>query len=87
MFPITPTIELQPDERGQSWILSVTASDRTGLLHAIARTFAKHGINLRTAKVMTLGERVEDTFLIDGSALDNSRSQIQFEQDLLEALK
>ncbi|OVZ62164.1 [protein-PII] uridylyltransferase [Pigmentiphaga sp. NML080357] len=87
MFPITPAIELRPDERGQSWILSVTASDRTGLLHALARTFVKHGINLKTAKVMTLGERVEDTFLIDGGALDNARSQIQFEQDLLDALQ
>ncbi|VCU72296.1 Bifunctional uridylyltransferase/uridylyl-removing enzyme [Pigmentiphaga humi] len=87
MFPITPTVELRPDERGQSWILSVTASDRTGLLHALARTFAQHRINLKTAKVMTLGERVEDTFLIDGGALNNPRSQIQFEQDLLEALQ
>ncbi|MBN9474642.1 MAG: [protein-PII] uridylyltransferase [Bordetella sp. SCN 67-23] len=87
MFPITPAIELRPDERGQSWILSVTAADRAGLLHALARTFVKHGINLKTAKVMTLGERVEDTFLIDGDALNNARSQIQFEQDLLEALQ
>lgn len=65
----------------------MTASDRTGLLHALARAFVKHGINLKTAKVMTLGERVEDTFLIDGDTLNNARSQIQFEQDLLEALQ
>jgi [protein-PII] uridylyltransferase len=87
MFPMTPTIELRPDERGQSWILNVTAADRPGLLASLARAFLRHGINLKTAKVMTLGERIEDTFLIDGGALDNSRSQIQFEQDLLEALQ
>jgi len=65
----------------------VTAADRPGLLASMARTFLRHGVNLKTAKVMTLGERIEDTFLIDGGALDNSRSQIQFEQDLLEALQ
>ena len=87
MFPVAPAVELRPDERGQAWILGVTATDRTGLLHAMARTFAKHGVNLKTAKVVTLGERVEDTFLIDGPALNNSRSQIQFEQELLEVLQ
>jgi [protein-PII] uridylyltransferase len=87
LFPIAPTVRLYPDDRGQSWILDLTASDRTGLLHALARTFVRHGVNLKTAKVMTLGERVEDTFLIDGATLNNSRSQIQFEQDLIEALQ
>ncbi|GAA4338051.1 [protein-PII] uridylyltransferase [Pigmentiphaga soli] len=87
LFPISPSVDLRPDERGQSWILSVTASDRTGLLYSLARTFARHGINLKTAKVMTLGERVEDTFLIDGPTLNNARSQIQFEQDVLDALQ
>jgi [protein-PII] uridylyltransferase len=36
---------------------------------------------------MTLGERVEDVFLIDGAALSNARSQIQLETDLLDAIK
>ena len=36
---------------------------------------------------MTLGERVEDVFLVDGAVLNNSRIQIQLETDLLEALK
>jgi [protein-PII] uridylyltransferase len=86
MFPITPQVELRPDDRGQAWILGVTAADRSGLLHAMARTFARHGVNLKTAKVMTLGERVEDTFLIEGASLSNARTQIQFEQELLEVL-
>jgi [protein-PII] uridylyltransferase len=85
-FPIQPSVELRPDERGQYWILSVTAVDRTGLLYSIARVFTRHKINLMTAKVMTLGERVEDTFLIDGPVLNNNRAQIQFETELLEAL-
>jgi [protein-PII] uridylyltransferase len=36
---------------------------------------------------MTLGERVEDVFLVDGPALNNPRIQVQLETDLLDALK
>jgi [protein-PII] uridylyltransferase len=86
-FPVTPTIDLRPDERGQYYLLSVSASDRTGLLYSIASVLAKYKINLHTAKIMTLGERVEDVFLVDGPVLNNARSQIQLETDLLDALQ
>jgi len=86
-FPITPTVELRPDERGQFWLLSVAANDRNGLLYAIASVLARYRINLHTAKIMTLGERVEDVFLIDGAALNNQRVQVQLETELLDALK
>lgn len=85
-FPITPTVDLRPDERGQYYLLSVSANDRNGLLYSIANVLAKYRINLHTAKIMTLGERVEDVFLVDGPVLNNARSQIQLETDLLEAL-
>ena len=86
-FPITPTVDLRPDERGQYYLLSITASDRTGLLYSIASVLTRYRINLHTAKIMTLGERVEDVFLVDGAVLNNPRNQIQLETDLLEALK
>jgi [protein-PII] uridylyltransferase len=47
---------------------------------------ARHKINLQLAKVSTLGERVEDTFLIDGPELQQNRRQIEIETELLEAL-
>ncbi|MBS0307846.1 MAG: [protein-PII] uridylyltransferase [Proteobacteria bacterium] len=86
-FPITPTVDLRPDERGQYYLLSVSANDRTGLLYSIANVLARYKINLHTAKVMTLGERVEDVFLLDGPTLSQARSQIQLETDLLDALR
>jgi [protein-PII] uridylyltransferase len=85
-FPITPRVTLRPDERGQRWLLGVSASDRSGLLYAIARVLAQHGINLQLAKITTLGERVEDTFLIDGSALQQNKAQIEIETELLDAI-
>jgi [protein-PII] uridylyltransferase len=85
-FPITPRVALRPDERGQRWFLSVSCSDRVGLLYAIARVLAKHRINLMAAKVLTLGERVEDSFVIDGPELANTKKQLEIETELLAAL-
>ena len=47
---------------------------------------ARHKLNLQLAKVSTLGERVEDTFLIDGPELQQNRRQIEIETELLEAI-
>jgi [protein-PII] uridylyltransferase len=85
-FPVTPRVSLRPDERAQRWLLSVSASDRAGLLYGIARVLARHHINLQLAKISTLGERVEDTFLIDGPELQHNRAQIAIESELLDTL-
>jgi [protein-PII] uridylyltransferase len=85
-FPIAPRVNLAPDEKAQRWLLSISASDRVGLLYSVARVLARHKINLQLAKITTLGERVEDTFLIDGPELQQNRRQIEIETELLEAL-
>ncbi len=85
-FPIQPRVSLRPDERAQRWLLSVSASDRSGLLYVIARTLARHQVNVQLAKVSTLGERVEDTFLVTGNALRQDKLQLALETELLEAL-
>jgi len=83
-FPVTPRVSLRPDERGQRWLISVSTSDRSGLLYALARVLARHRINLQLAKVSTLGERVEDTFVVDGPTLQDARTQLQVESELLD---
>ena len=85
-FPIAPRVSLRPDEKSQRWLLNISASDRVGLLYCIARVLARHHINLQLAKVATLGERVDDTFLVDGAALQQNKAQIEIETELLEAL-
>jgi [protein-PII] uridylyltransferase len=85
-FPITPRVELRPDEKAQHWLLSISANDRVGLLYSIARVLAEHKLNLQLAKVSTLGERVEDTFLVDGPELQQNRKQIEIETELLQAI-
>ena len=85
-YPVTPRVSLVPDERGQRWLLAVSASDRSGLLYAIARVLAHNRINLQLAKITTLGERVEDTFLVDGPELQRPKGQLRIETELLDAV-
>jgi [protein-PII] uridylyltransferase len=85
-FPITPRVDLRPDEKAQRWLLSVSASDRAGLLYGISRVLARHEISVQLAKITTLGERVEDTFLISGPELQVNKRQIEIETELLETL-
>jgi [protein-PII] uridylyltransferase len=85
-FPIAPRVTLRPDEKAQNWLLNISASDRLGLLYSIARVLAQHHIVVQLAKVATLGERVEDTFLIHGAPLQHNKTQIAIETELLEAL-
>lgn len=68
-FPIVPQVHITQDEKGQH-ILSVVAGDRPGLLARIAYLLAQHHIELRSAKINTLGARAEDTFWISGKALE-----------------
>ncbi|WP_419684307.1 [protein-PII] uridylyltransferase [Burkholderia theae] len=85
-FPITPRVDLRADERGQYYILSVSANDRPGLLYSIARVLAEHRIGVHAARINTLGERVEDIFLLAGAGLSDNRLQIQLETELLRAI-
>ncbi|MDY0047108.1 MAG: [protein-PII] uridylyltransferase [Thauera propionica] len=85
-FPITPQVSIRADEAGRHYILSLTAADRPGLLFEIAETLSGHGIRLHTAKIATLGERVEDTFLLTGATLSQDAQLLRVERELLERL-
>ena len=86
-FPVKPRVTLEPDDKAQNWLLSISSSDRLGLLYSVATVLAHHGIHLQLAKISTLGERVEDTFLISGSALQQNKTQIEIETELLQVLQ
>jgi [protein-PII] uridylyltransferase len=86
-FPIQPQVTIEPDEKGTLFVLSVIAADRPGLLYTVATTLAAHGAHLHTAKIATLGERVEDRFLISGGGLGESVSRIKLETEIMEQLQ
>ncbi|MCD2513888.1 [protein-PII] uridylyltransferase [Comamonas endophytica] len=85
-FPMVPRVSLCPDEKAQHWLLSISAIDRAGLLYVVARILARHRLSVQLAKVSTLGERVEDTFLVEGAQLQSNARQIAIETELIEAL-
>lgn len=46
--------------------LELNCPDRPGILAKVGKVFSEHGINLRDARITTLGERSEDLFFITG---------------------
>ena len=85
-FPFAPIVELQPDEGSQHWRLAIVATDRPGLLGELAHTFKDFNVSLQMAKVMTLGERVEDVFVISSPSLTQPRQQRQFQRAIYNML-
>jgi [protein-PII] uridylyltransferase len=86
-FPFKPEVQMWPDDRGDKYLLSIVAADRPGLLFTVASTLARHGINVETAKIATLGERVEDVFLVSRGDLNDAARRLELESQLVEALK
>ncbi|HEU4709465.1 MAG TPA: [protein-PII] uridylyltransferase [Methylophilaceae bacterium] len=87
-MPIAPSVTLQFDENSSYHRLHLEASDRPGLLSSIAQAFLRYGVHLHTAKINTLGNRAEDTFLISGkgSARLMPEALEQLQSDLLQQL-
>ncbi len=85
--PYPTTVRLEADAQGHGHMLSITCADRGGLLFAVAEVLMRHGVNVYAAKIDTLGERVEDTFLLRGAALQTSAEREALEAELIEALK
>jgi [protein-PII] uridylyltransferase len=86
-FPITPEVGLRPDEKGSAWYLTFIAGDRPGLLSSVARVLVEYQISVQTAKINTLGERAEDSFVITGDALRETKNIIRLESDLIRELQ
>jgi len=86
-FPISPEVNILPDDKGTYHVLSIIAGDRPGLLSRVARVLTAYNIDLHTAKINTLGSRAEDFFLITGAALRDPKMVLRFENELVEQLK
>ena len=86
-YPISPMVDIRPDERGAYYVLSIVAADRPGLLYGMARLLAGYRINLHSAKINTLGDRAEDVFLVSGAALADAKTVLRLEQEMLEVLQ
>jgi [protein-PII] uridylyltransferase len=86
-FPLTPEIQIFPDDKGTHFILEVVAGDRPGLLARVAYALAQANINVVSARINTLGERAEDVFLVDGARLHDEMALLRLETTLYEQLR
>src|SRR5699024_8610983 len=85
VFPLTPSAQLR-HLQNSSWELSVLGTDRKGLLFDLSQFFAKHKLNLRSAKIMTQGERVEDSFILASHKLENNKFRATLIRHILRLL-
>lgn len=85
-FPLVPTLDIQAMSEAHKWKISLVCANRKGLLFSIAQVFTAQQIDLKSAKIMTLGERVEDTFIIYSDHLHHTAFFKQFERALYAAL-
>jgi [protein-PII] uridylyltransferase len=86
-FPLDPQVLISPSDTNSHYLLSLVAGDRPGLLYDVARLLHAHRTNVVSAKINTLGQRVEDVFVLEGSGLDNGAERLALEQELVSALR
>src|SRR5262249_7040328 len=64
--PIEPRVTVVEGASQTDTVLEVRARDRMGLLHGITRVLWLAGVDIRRARVSTLGQDVIDTFYLRG---------------------
>jgi [protein-PII] uridylyltransferase len=60
----TPAVRVDNTMTRSATVIEVVADDAVGLLATIGRTLAELGLDIRSAKVQTLGPQVVDTFYV-----------------------
>ena len=85
--PYPTTVRLEADAPGYGHMLSITCPDRGGLLFEVAEVLMRNNVGVYAAKIDTLGERVEDTFLIRGEVLQDPAKTTALIAEVREVLK
>ena len=62
--PVPPRVLLVDDASESATVLEVRAHDRLGLLHAVTRAIAASGLDVRAARISTLGAEAVDAFYV-----------------------
>jgi [protein-PII] uridylyltransferase len=88
MFNTATQVSITVDERNQRSVLELVAGDRPGLLCDVGKVLMQQRIELRKAKIMTVGERAEDVFYVTDLQHRplNEQAAQRLKQHLLQAL-
>ena len=84
-FDVGVQVSFRDDGRGRHTVMELVTTDRPGLLGMVGGVLTRKHIGVRTAKIVTIGERAEDVFhLTDAKRQPLSNDQ---KEVLLAALK
>ena len=75
MFTTATRVNFRSSTSVDQTVFELITADRPGLLSSVGKVFIDQGINIASAKIMTIGERAEDVFYIsdlEGHALTES---------------
>ena len=72
MFTTPTRVNFSPGKSEEQTVFELITADRPGLLSKVGQIFIEQGINIASAKIMTIGERAEDVFYI--SDISSGRS-------------
>jgi [protein-PII] uridylyltransferase len=87
--PSPPEIRVDNDASDQATVIEVHAPDTTGVLYRITRVLADLDLDVRSAKVQTLGHRVVDSFYVsdtNGDKITDRTHLAEIEKALLHEL-
>ncbi len=62
-----PTVHIDNDASAKATVVEVHARDAIGLLYRVTRALVELDVDIRSAKVQTLGETVVDAFYVRGA--------------------
>ncbi len=68
MFTTTTHVDFSTDETNNRTVMEITTSDRPELMSSVGKVLKDNMALIQTAKIMTIGERAEDTFYITGES-------------------
>jgi [protein-PII] uridylyltransferase len=84
-----PVVRFDDAASATATVVEVHAPDRVGLLYRVSRAFAELAIDVRVAKVQTLGDLVVDSFYVttaDGDVVSDPAVRAEIERALLHAV-
>jgi [protein-PII] uridylyltransferase len=86
--PQPPDVRFDNEASSNATVIEVHAPDRIGLLHAISKVLIDERLDIRHARITTLGDNVVDTFYVrgaDGGKIHDPLRQRQLTTLLLDA--
>lgn len=87
--PAAPTIRFDDSASSNATFLEVRAPDMVGVLHRITKAIADCGLDIRHARVLTLGNEVVDSFYVrepNGGRIDDEAYKNEISRAILHSL-